>query len=206
MRVIGLTGGIASGKSTVARLFAEQGVPVIDADQLAREAVAPGSVALRQIAEYFGRQVLRPDGTLDRDALAGVVFVEPAARKKLEGIVHPVIRDMAEQRLAELRDRGEPVAIYMAPLLIEAGVTDRVDEIWVVYVDRETQMQRLIARDGISAEAAGQRLAAQMPLAEKRRHGRVVIDNNGSLEELRVRVLELCRRELQKEGATTVAP
>jgi dephospho-CoA kinase len=198
MRVIGLTGGIASGKSTVAGLLAEQGVPVIDADQLAREAVAPGSETLRQIADIFGPQVIRPDGLLDRDAMAAVVFAEPERRRVLEGIVHPAIKTLAEQRLAELRDRGEPVAIYMAPLLIEAGATDRVDEIWVVYSKRETQLQRIMARDGIGLEAAGQRLAAQMPMEEKRSYGRVVIDNNGSLEDLHRQVARLCRNELKK--------
>jgi dephospho-CoA kinase len=206
MRVIGLTGGIASGKSTVARLLAGQGIPVIDADHLAREAVAPGTEVLRQIAACFGPQVLRADGALDRDALAAIVFTEPALREKLEAIVHPAIKALAEQRLARLREQAEPYAVYMAPLLIEAGITDRVDEVWVVYVNRETQLQRLMARDSISLEAAGQRLAAQMPMDEKARYGRVVIDNCGTPEELQSRVQELCKSEFNIEGATIAAP
>jgi dephospho-CoA kinase len=196
MRVIGLTGGIASGKSSVAALLERQGIPVIDADQLARDVVLPGSAALRQIAADFGTQVLDAAGALDRTALAGVVFADPGARKKLEAIVHPAIKELAEKELAALRESGETVAVYMAPLLIEAGATDRVDEIWVVYVDRETQLQRLMARDGISREQAAQRLAAQMPMAEKASFGRVVIDNCGSPAMLENKVTELCRSEL----------
>jgi len=195
MRVIGLTGGIASGKSTVARLLASQGIPVIDADQLARDAVLPGTAALRQIAESFGSRVLDSDGALDRNVLAEIIFADPVARKKLEGILHPAIKELAEKQLAELRRREEPVAVYMAPLLIEAGVTDRVDEIWVVYVDRETQLLRLMARDGVSRESAEQRLVAQLSMDEKAAYGRIVIDNCGTPAMLEEQVMELCRAE-----------
>lgn len=195
MRVIGLTGGIASGKSSVARLLEEQGIPVIDADQLARDAVLPGTTALRQIAAYFGERVLAGDGSLDRTVLAEIVFADPAARRILEGIMHPAIKKLAEERLAKLRDRKVPVAIYMAPLLIEAGATDRVDEIWVVYVDRETQLRRLMVRDGLSRHQAEQRLDAQMPMTEKAGYGNVVIDNNATPEALVERVMALCRTE-----------
>lgn len=195
MRVIGLTGGIASGKSSVARLLEQQGIPVIDADSLARDVVLPGTAALQQIAACFGESVLAGDGTLDRTVLAEIVFADPVARSRLEKIVHPAIKKLAELRLAELRERGEAVVIYMAPLLIEAGATDRVDEVWVVYLDRETQLQRLMARDGLSRQQAAQRLDAQMPLAEKAGYGRVVIDNSGSPEMLEKRVMELCRSE-----------
>lgn len=195
MRVIGLTGGIASGKSSVARLLEQLGIPVIDADQLARDVVLPGTAPLRQIVACFGEQVLAGDGTLDRTVLAEVVFADPEARRKLEAIVHPAIKALAEARLTELRDRGEAVVIYMAPLLIEAGAIDRVDEVWVVYVDRETQVQRLIARDGVSRQQAAQRLDAQMPMTEKAAYGRVVIDNCGTPEMLAQRVVELYRTE-----------
>jgi dephospho-CoA kinase len=188
MRVIGLTGGIASGKSSVAAIMAEEGIPVIDADLLAREAVLPGSVALQQIAATFGSAVIAPDGTLDRGALAGFVFSDESARRKLESILHPAIKSLAEQRLQELRDCGAPVAVYMAALLIEAAVTDRVDEVWVVYADRETQLDRLQERDAMSRTEAEQRLAAQMPMDEKKGCGKVVIDNCGSMAELQERV------------------
>jgi dephospho-CoA kinase len=196
MRVIGLTGGIASGKSTVARLLAARGVPVIDADQLSRDVVLPGMPALAAIARLCGPGVLSPDGTLDRQALGALVFADPGLRRRLESILHPAIKSLAEERLGQLRSQGVPVVIYMAPLLVEAGATDRVDEIWVVYVDRETQIARTMVRDGLTREAAEQRLAAQMSMEEKAAHGRIVIDNRDSLEELEKVVLDLCRREL----------
>jgi dephospho-CoA kinase len=195
MRVIGLTGGIASGKSTVADFFAERGVPVIDADQLAREVVEPGAPALAAIVETFGGAVLNGDGTLNRSRLGEQVFRDSRARRRLEAIMHPAIGRLAEEKLAALRAAGATVVIYMAALLIEAGVTDRVDEIWVVYVDRETQLARLTGRDGITREAAELKLAAQMPLAEKKGHGRVVIDNNGSRQSLNDQLAALWQRE-----------
>ena len=195
MRVIGLTGGIASGKSTVADLIAAHGIPVIDADQLSRDAVLPGTEALNRIAEVFGRKVLNHDGTLDRKALSEIIFAEPGARITLEGILHPAIKKLAENRLAELREKGEPAVLYVAPLLIEAGAVDRVDEIWVVYVDSDIQLERLKKRDGISREDAMKRLSSQMPMEEKRRHGTVVIENCGTLEELQEKVNELCKAE-----------
>jgi len=195
MRVIGLTGGIASGKSTVADLIAAHGIPVIDADQLSRDAVLPGTEALSRIAGVFGRKVLNRDGTLDRRALSDIIFADPGARITLEGILHPAIKALAETRLAELRKKGEPAALYVAPLLIEAGAVDRVDEIWVVHVDRSTQLERLQKRDGICREDAVKRLSSQMPMEEKRKHGRIVIENSGTMEELEARVTELCRTE-----------
>lgn len=200
MRVIGLTGGIASGKSSVARIVAACGVPVIDADQLSRDVVMPGMPALAAIVALCGSGVLREDGSLDRQALGARVFADPSLRRELEAILHPAIKVLAEERLGELRRSGVPVVVYMAPLLIEAGATDRVDEIWVVSVDRETQINRVMTRDGISREEAGQRLAAQMSLEEKARHGRIVIDNCGTLAELEEKVLTLCRDELWLEA------
>lgn len=195
MRVIGLTGGIASGKSTVAGMAAASGIPVIDADQLARDAVSPGTPGLEQITGFFGLRVLKGDGTLDRAALAETIFADSSARQKLESILHPAIKKLAIERLEELRRKGTAAVFYMAPLLIEAGATDRVDEIWVVYVDRETQLQRIQQRDSVSREDAEKRLAAQMSMDEKRAYGRIVIDNSGDLEALKVRVAEILRAE-----------
>lgn len=195
MRVIGLTGGIASGKSTVADIIAACGIPVIDADQLARDAVLPGTAGLLQITAAFGDRVLNGDGTLDRAALAEIIFADSSLRRMVESILHPAIKKLAGERLEELRQKGEPVVFYMAPLLIEAGATDRVDEIWVVYVDHETQLERIRQRDSLSREDAEKRLTAQMPMDEKRSYGRIVIDNNGDVELLRERVVELCRTE-----------
>ncbi len=195
MRVIGLTGGIASGKSTVAELIAAFGIPVIDADQLSREAVLPGTSALTRIIEVFGSRVLSKDGTLDRKALADIIFADPQSRVTLEGILHPAIKELAENRLAALRKTGAPAAIYVAPLLIEAGIVDRVDEVWVVYVDRSTQLARLQQRDGISIDDAEKRLSSQMPMEEKRNQGRIVIENCRTIEELRIKINTLCRVE-----------
>ncbi|BEH09046.1 MULTISPECIES: dephospho-CoA kinase [Geobacter] len=191
MNIVGLTGGIASGKSTVSRILERLGAVVIDADQLAREAVMPGTSAHRSIVAAFGEGILLPDGSIDRKALGSIIFADSSARKRLEAITHPAIRELAELRLAELRRSGVPVAVYMAALLIEAGATDRVDEVWVVYVDRETQVRRVMARDGLSRLEAEQRLAAQMPMEEKAARGQVVVDNNGTPEELERRVEEI---------------
>ena len=180
IRVIGLTGGIATGKSSVARFFEERGVPVIDADQLARDAVLPGSPALVRITELFGSEILMHDGRLDRKRLGALVFQEPEKRRQLEDILHPEIRKRAEELIARAAGAGHQRVIYMAPLLIEAGATDRVDEIWVVTVRPEIQLERLMKRDGISREQAERIVDSQMPLTEKERCGSVVIDNSGT--------------------------
>lgn len=191
MNIVGLTGGIASGKSTVSRILERLGAVVVDADQLAREAVMPGTSAHRSIVAAFGEGILLPDGSIDRKALGSIIFADSSARKRLEAITHPAIRELAERRLAELSRSGVSVAVYMAALLIEAGAADRVDEVWVVYVDRETQVRRVMARDGLSRSEAEQRLAAQMPMEEKAARGQVVVDNNGTPEELERRVEEI---------------
>lgn len=188
MLTIGLTGGIATGKSSVAALLAEHGAEVIDADQLARDAVAPGTAALQRIVDLFGQQALLPDGSLNRQAVREMVFNEPTRRQQLEAILHPAIKELALQQIEQARIRGSRVVVYMAPLLIEARATDRVDEIWVVTVRPEVQLARLMARDGCNQKQAEQIIAAQMPLAEKERFGVVVIDNSSSLEETRRQV------------------
>lgn len=196
MKIIGLTGGIATGKSTVARLLAERGARIIDADQLSREVVAPGSPALTRIAELFGPQVIAADGALERQAVRELVFSDPAKRQALEALLHPAIAELARVRLEEARQTGATVTVYMAPLLIEAGATDRVDEIWVVTVRPEMQLARLMARDRCSLEQAQQIVAAQMPLAEKERFGLVVIENSDSLEETARQVDAAWRRRI----------
>lgn len=196
MKIIGLTGGIATGKSTVARLLAEHGARIIDADQLSREVVAPGSPLLAKVAELFGPEVISADGTLDRQGVRRLVFSDPARRRALEALLHPAIAALARIRLEEARQAGAPVAVYMAPLLIEAGATDRVDEIWVVTVRPEVQLARLMARDHCTLEQARQIVEAQMPLAEKERFGLVVIENSGSLEETAQQVDTAWRRRI----------
>lgn len=162
---------------------------VIDADQLSRDVVAPGSPTLAKVVELFGPAVLASDGSLDRQAVRGLVFGDQAKRKQLEALLHPAIKAVSEQQLADARARGVAVAVYMAPLLIEARATDRVDEVWVVTLRPEVQLARLMSRDSCSREQAGLIIAAQMPLAEKEGYGVVVIDNSGSLEKTREQVL-----------------
>jgi dephospho-CoA kinase len=196
MRVIGLTGGIASGKSTVAKILERMGAVVIDADALSREVVTPGEAAYEAILAEFGERIVNPDRTINRSALGEIVFADPAARNRLERITHPAIGRRADQNLAELRRQGVPLVFYMAPLLIESGASARVDEIWIIYADPATQLHRLVERDGMSRDRALQRIAAQMPMDEKKKYGRVVIDNRGSLEETEQQVREIWAREI----------
>lgn len=196
VRVIGLTGGIATGKSTVASFFTEKGAVVIDADLLSREAVSPGSQALQAIVALFGPEMLLPDGSLDRKRLGRVVFAEIEKRRRLEDIIHPEIRRLAEERIAHAAETGHRVVFYMAPLLIESGASDRVDEIWVVTVSPDVQLKRLLERDGLSREEAERIISSQMPLAEKESHGRLVIDNSGTPEETRNLLAEIWSREI----------
>jgi dephospho-CoA kinase len=178
MRVLGLTGGIGSGKSMVAQMFAQLGSAVIDADQLAREVVESGQPALQEIAATFGPDVLLPDGRLDRPKLAGIIFADPAERARLDAITHPRIRERMEAEI-KARRSGPGVLIVDIPLLYENDRTDAVEKVIVVWVDPKTQLERVRQRDGLSAEAARQRVAAQMPLAVKRDRADHVIDNSG---------------------------
>lgn len=195
VRIIGLTGGIASGKSSVAGILEEFGIPVIDADQLAREAVLPGGRSLASISAAFGDDVIAVDGTLDRKRLGSLVFGDPEKRRLLEGILHPEIRRLGEERIAKEVAAGHDLLVYMAPLLIEAGAVDRVDEIWVVTVRPEIQLERLMARDGIGREEAQRIIDSQMPLEEKAAQGRVLIDNSGTPEETRRIVSDIWKKE-----------
>ncbi len=179
--VFGLTGGLASGKSTVARHFARLGVGVVDADRLAREVVAPGSPALRAIEERFGSEVIAADGALDRAAMARLVFRDPGARAALEAITHPRIQALREQRVAELAARGCDLVCYEAPLIFEKSLEDGLRPVVVVGVDRATQRQRACERDGCSPEEAQRRIEAQLPLEEKLRRADFYIDASGDL-------------------------
>jgi dephospho-CoA kinase len=183
MRVVGLTGGIASGKSLVANILEKLGAVVVDADLLAREVVAPGEPAYCAIIKEFGSGVVGPDGVLDRTALGRIVFADAAARKALEKITHPRIAERAARRIEDERMRGTFVLFYVVPLLIEAGLTSMVDEVWLVFVGREVQLARLMERDAISCEEALRKIEAQMPLCEKTAYADVIIDNSGLPEE-----------------------
>jgi len=198
IRIIGLTGGIATGKSSVARFFQDRGAIVIDADQLARCAVEPGSRGLERVVELFGNDLLTPDGQLDRKHLATLVFADPGKRILLEGILHPEIKQLAETRIAQAAESGQRIVFYMAPLLIEAGVTDRVDEVWVVTVRPEVQLERLMRRDGIDRREAMRVIASQMPLADKEQYGRIVIDNSGTPQETASQLAKIWAREIEE--------
>jgi dephospho-CoA kinase len=194
MLLIGLTGGIATGKSSVGRLLRARGVPVVDADVLARDAVAPGSDALNAIRARFGAAVFAQDGSLDRKALGAVVFGDPEARGDLNAIVHPEVARRAFEALDAVRAGGHPVAVSEVPLLFEHGLDAMVDRTLVVACSDENQLRRLMARDGLDEAAARARIAAQLPLAEKRRRAHVVIENDGGPEELKARVDEAWAR------------
>jgi dephospho-CoA kinase len=181
---IGLTGGIACGKSTVAAMLVRRGAQLIDADRLAREVVEPGSPALARVAERFGPEVLQPDGSLDRKKLGEIVFRDEAARKDLESILHPPIRALMRARMEELeRLMPDKPVVVDVPLLFESKLQSYFQETLLVYIPRELQLKRLQARDGLTAEQAERRLAAQMPIEEKRKLADAVIDNSGTLEE-----------------------
>lgn len=197
---VGLTGGIASGKSAVADMFAGLGVPVIDTDLIAREVVSPGSPALQEIAAAFGTDVLLPDGSLDRAQLRKIVFSEPARRKQLEAITHPRIGVAME---AQCRQAGGPYQLVVVPLLIESGLDQRVDRVLVVDCPEELQLKRLMMRDGESAAHAKQVLAAQLSRAERLARADDIVDNSGSLTETRRRVtaLDAIYRELARRSA-----
>jgi dephospho-CoA kinase len=178
--LVGLTGSIATGKSTVSRMFAELGCVIVDADLLAREIVEPGEPALAEIAAEFGAEVLQADGTLDRKKLGAIVFGDPARRKRLEEITHPAIGARFQQRLADLEARGfDGIVLWDAPVMIETGGDKLMDKLVVVATDESTQAARLRARDGIEAAEAERKIRSQMPVAEKAELADYVIDNAG---------------------------
>lgn len=185
MILVGLTGGVATGKSTVATMFKRCGAMVIDADELARAVVQPGKPAWREIARTFGKEVLNPDRTINRQVLGSIVFTHPAKRRRLERIIHPrVARE--QQRLAGQAARKDPnaVVIYDVPLLFEAGIDRRVDQIVVVTADQRTQLARLRKRNGLTRAEALRRIRSQMPLALKRRRADYVLDGTKHRESL----------------------
>lgn len=191
MKVIGLTGGIATGKSTVASLLSELGARIIDADELAREVVKPGREAWQDIVEAFGTEILREDKTIDREKLRKIVFRDPMARKRLESITHPRIRTLAQQRIQKLAAEGARIVIYEAPLLFENQVHLWLRPVILVACDLPTQKKRLRERDGLNEEEIQQHLKAQMSLEEKRKLANFIIENSGDLEELRRQVQEV---------------
>jgi dephospho-CoA kinase len=192
MEVIGLTGGIASGKSTVASMLRELGATVIDADEAARAVVEPGTPGLRTVVEAFGPEVLDGD-RLDRARLGQLVFRDQAARKKLEAITHPLVRAWMAERQREAAERGEARVVLDIPLLFENGLDAAMKAVIVVYAPEELQVERLVDRNGLAEDEARRRLAAQLPIEEKRARATYVIDNSGSLEDTRAQTEKLWR-------------
>jgi dephospho-CoA kinase len=183
MRKVALTGGIATGKSYCLARFAAFGAPVLDADQLARDAVAPGSPGLAAVAARFGREMIGESGALDRPRLAAVVFLDPAARRDLEAIVHPVVYRAIADWYAGLEASGAQLGIVDVPLLFESGHAEEFDRVVVVACTEDAQVQRMMARSGLTEREARARLGAQWPIAEKVHAADVVIDTNGAFQD-----------------------
>ena len=195
---IGLTGGIASGKSTVADMFADLGVPVIDTDVIARDVVRPGQPALKEIREAFGAGVIAADGTLDRSAMRAIVFGDDAARRRLEAILHPKIREIT---IEQAETAGGAYQVIVVPLLVESSLRAFVDRVLVVDCDEEIQVVRLLERDTESEQQARKILAAQSTRDERLAIADDVIENEGSLEDTREQVLALHRSYLREAAA-----
>jgi dephospho-CoA kinase len=198
MRVIGLTGGIASGKSTAARILAELGARIVDADAVARDIVAPGQPALAEIAKRFGGEMIQRDGTLDRKRLGAVVFADADKRRVLNAITHPRIAVETQARLGQLREAGVAVAVYEAALLVENGVHRGLDGLIVVTCDEATQLRRLVVRDEFTEAQARARIAAQAPNADKLAAATWVVDTSGPLPDTKEQLARVWAEILAK--------
>ncbi len=184
IRIIGLTGGIASGKTTFAEALRARGVAVVDADALARAAVAPGTPALAEIARAFGPEVVGPDGALDRKKVAALVFADAEARRRLEAVTHPAVRRAMQDETARLAAAGHDLVFYDTPLLYEVGLERTLDSVVVVWAPPDVQRARLAKRDGLAPVDADARLAAQFPIDEKAARADFVVENAGAPEDL----------------------
>lgn len=192
LKLVGLTGGIGSGKSTIAAMIREQGIPVLDADAIAREVVAPGQPALGEIAAAWP-EVVGADGTLDRKRLGEIVFADKAAQARLEAITHPRIRERITARADQLAAVGYGLAFLEAALLVESGFHRQLDGLVVVAAREDVQVARVMVRDGCSRDSALQRIRAQSSLSEKARAADYVLENEGSLDQARARLREILR-------------
>lgn len=196
LKTVGLTGGIGSGKSAVAGILAELGASVIDADQIGHQVYAPGTLGWCRVVEAFGSDVVAADGHIDRGRLGRAVFADAGQRARLNAIVHPLIREALLARLAAERRAGRAPVIVEAAVLVEANWQNLVDEVWLVTARREVVERRLAAQRGMGADAVTSRVQAQLSDAERAVHATVIIDNNGTLAELRARVERLWRERL----------
>lgn len=200
MHIIGLTGGIASGKSTVSAIFKHMQIPVVDADEISRALTAPGGSALPAICRAFGSGVFASKGVLDRKALGQIVFADEGRRRQLNAILHPMIQAQMERMLASHRIQGEKAVVLDVPLLLETGMQSMANSVWVVACTKEEQLARLMARDGLSEQQALARINAQMSLDEKRKWADVVVDSSRPLDEMEAQIQCLLSKELARLG------
>lgn len=199
MIIIGLTGGILSGKSTVADMLAEKGAVIIDADKIGHEAYKPHTETWQRLVDTFGEWILRRNGEIDRKKLSDIVFSDPASLTLLNQIVHPRMRQIIEEEIEHLRAKGVNVVVLEAAVLIEAKWNDLVDEIWVTVAPEDVIIDRLQNRSGFTEEQARARIRSQLPTEEKVKHANAIIDTNCSLSDASFRVLELWEQLQKKE-------
>lgn len=192
--IIGLTGGISSGKSTVANMIRELGIPIIDADIIAREVVEPNEEAYEKIVRHFGVEILHEDGTIDRKKLGAIIFNDEDERKALNSIVHPAVRKRMNEQKEHYIQEGYEHIVLDIPLLFESKLTHLVEKTLLVYVDENVQLQRLMARDKSTEEEALSRIQSQMPLKEKLKLADEYIDNNGTLQETKTQVYDVLKK------------
>ena len=197
MRIIGLTGGIACGKSNVSETLRELGAAIIDGDVLSRELTAPGGPALPDIRRTFGDGVFLSDGTLNRRALGAVIFGHDDKRAQLDNIMQPLLRELIHQRIQEAHALGAALCVLDMPLLYEAGLDNLCDRVWCVYIPRDLQLERLMARDGFTREEAEARLRSQLPADEKAARAHVVIDTSGAISYTKAMIPPLYAQEVR---------
>jgi len=198
MLKIGLTGGIGTGKSLVTSFLQEQGANVINADLLGHEAYLPGTVGFEQVVSEFGEDIVGEDGHVDRQKLGPIVFSDPSNMDRLNAIMHPLIKDMIQTQLDDVEGKGQLIAIVEAAVLIEAGWESLFDEVWVVTADEEEIISRLASRNGLSREDSQKRINSQMTSIERSAHGDVVINNTGSVEDLKENVESLWAQRVSR--------
>lgn len=207
MIVLGLTGGIACGKSTISLTLAELGAVIVDGDMLSRELTAPGGAALPAIRAAFGDGVFHPDGTLNRRALGAIVFADDQARDTLDGIMQPKLREMILRAISDARTSGAAACVLDMPLLYEKDLDSLCDRVWCAYVPRDTQLERLMLRDGFTREEAEQRLRSQLPADKKAAKADVVIDTSGPIQYTKGSVISLFAKEVRwPDGAESEHP